>query len=65
MADLAVGVAPRREMWEKSMEGMKSLIQKSDPSGLTYVAERVNEQLIAKVGGYQWQRVAGGGGGGW
>eukprot|EP00850_Spirogloea_muscicola_P000924 SM000003S11169 [mRNA] locus=s3:1291827:1298198:- [translate_table: standard] len=29
-----------REMWEQSMEGMFTLVEKSTPSGLTYLAER-------------------------
>eukprot|EP00850_Spirogloea_muscicola_P014216 SM000100S09443 [mRNA] locus=s100:413575:419018:+ [translate_table: standard] len=29
-----------REMWEQAMEGMFTLVEKSTPSGLTYLAER-------------------------
>lgn len=38
-----------REMWDKSMEGMMGLVQKSTPSGYTYLAEWSGSSLINKV----------------
>uniref|UniRef100_A0A0D6QXY9 alpha-1,2-Mannosidase n=1 Tax=Araucaria cunninghamii TaxID=56994 RepID=A0A0D6QXY9_ARACU len=38
-----------REMWEQSMEGLKSLIKKSTPSSFTYIAERSGGSLIDKM----------------
>lgn len=38
-----------REMWEKSMEGLKNLIRKSKPSSFTYIAERSGSALIDKM----------------
>lgn len=37
-----------REMWEQSMEGMKSLVKKSS-DGYTYLAERAGNQMIDKM----------------
>ena len=35
-----------REMWDKSINGMhQSLVQRSSPSGLTYLADRENGHL--------------------
>ncbi|GLJ43372.1 hypothetical protein SUGI_0900980 [Cryptomeria japonica] len=42
-------VKPYREMWEKSMEGLKNLIRKSKPSSFTYITERSGSALIDKM----------------
>eukprot|EP01018_Ginkgo_biloba_P039971 Gb_07364 [translate_table: standard] len=38
-----------REMWEKSMQGLTSLIRKSSPSSFTYISERSGSSLIDKM----------------
>lgn len=38
-----------REMWEQSMDGLTSLIRKSNPSSFTYIAERSGISLIDKM----------------
>ncbi|KAI9112575.1 hypothetical protein K1719_016498 [Acacia pycnantha] len=38
-----------REMWEKSMKGLESLIKRSNPSSFAYIAEKVGTSLIDKM----------------
>eukprot|EP00252_Welwitschia_mirabilis_P007295 TRINITY_DN1853_c0_g1_i2.p1 TRINITY_DN1853_c0_g1~~TRINITY_DN1853_c0_g1_i2.p1 ORF type:complete len:452 (+),score=88.24 TRINITY_DN1853_c0_g1_i2:187-1542(+) len=38
-----------RDMWEKSMKGLSSLIKKSTPSAFTYITERSGGALIDKM----------------
>ncbi|XP_019442660.1 PREDICTED: mannosyl-oligosaccharide 1,2-alpha-mannosidase MNS1-like [Lupinus angustifolius] len=38
-----------REMWETSMKGLESLIKKSTPSSFTYIAEKLGNELYAKM----------------
>ncbi|XP_023000181.1 mannosyl-oligosaccharide 1,2-alpha-mannosidase MNS1-like [Cucurbita maxima] len=38
-----------REMWEKSMDGLSSLIRRSTPSSFTYICEKSGGSLIDKM----------------
>ncbi|XP_010550822.1 PREDICTED: mannosyl-oligosaccharide 1,2-alpha-mannosidase MNS1 [Tarenaya hassleriana] len=38
-----------REMWEKSMQGLLSLIKRSTPSSFTYISEKSGNSLIHKM----------------
>ncbi|KAG6575398.1 Mannosyl-oligosaccharide 1,2-alpha-mannosidase MNS2, partial [Cucurbita argyrosperma subsp. sororia] len=38
-----------REMWEKSMEGLSSLVRKSTPSSFTYICEKSGDSLTDKM----------------
>lgn len=38
-----------RDMWEKSMKGLLSLVKKSTPSSFTYICEKNGNNLIDKV----------------
>lgn len=38
-----------RDMWEKSMNGLLSLVKKSTPSSFTYICEKSGSSLTHKV----------------
>jgi len=38
-----------REMWEKSMKGLQSMIRRSTPSSFTYLIERLGNADFDKV----------------
>nr|KYP57533.1 Mannosyl-oligosaccharide 1,2-alpha-mannosidase IA [Cajanus cajan] len=38
-----------REMWEKSMKGLRSLIRKSTPSSFTYISEKLGNAVFDKM----------------
>jgi mannosyl-oligosaccharide alpha-1,2-mannosidase len=42
-------VKPYRDMWEKSMKGLLSLVKKSTPSSFTYICEKNGNNLIDKM----------------
>ncbi|CAH2036410.1 unnamed protein product [Thlaspi arvense] len=42
-------VKPYREMWEKSMKGLLSLVKKSTPSSFTYICEKNGNSMIDKM----------------
>ncbi|KAL9665323.1 hypothetical protein QQ045_020741 [Rhodiola kirilowii] len=42
-------VIPYREMWEKSMKGLQSLVRKSTPSSFAYICEKTGSSLTHKM----------------
>ncbi|KAL8170761.1 hypothetical protein V2J09_022565 [Rumex salicifolius] len=42
-------VKPYRDMWEKSMKGLLSLVRRTTPSSFTYICEKSGDSLIDKM----------------
>ncbi|KAL9664755.1 hypothetical protein QQ045_020162 [Rhodiola kirilowii] len=45
----STSVLPYREMWEKSMKGLQSLVRKSTPSSFAYICEKTGSSLTHKM----------------
>ncbi|KAH7521748.1 hypothetical protein FEM48_Zijuj07G0065400 [Ziziphus jujuba var. spinosa] len=46
---LTFGAMGDREMWEKSMKGLLSLIQRTTPSSFAYICEKNGDSLPDKM----------------
>ncbi|KAL4584532.1 hypothetical protein LXL04_009135 [Taraxacum kok-saghyz] len=42
-------VKPYREMWEKSMKGLLTLVRRTEPSSFAYISEKIGSSLIDKM----------------